>query len=85
MKFYDRKKELSLLAEIQRQAFEEHSRFTVVTGRRRIGKTSLILKACENTPTVYLFVSRSNEAILCAKFVSTSMNSFTVKCNAFGT
>lgn len=79
MKFYDRKKELSLLAEIQRQAFEEHSRFTVMTGRRRIGKTSLILKACENTPTVYLFVSRSNEAILCAKFakvISQSLNAF---------
>ncbi|MGM9759087.1 MAG: ATP-binding protein [Parabacteroides sp.] len=68
MKFYDREKELASLAEMRSQAFTDHSRLTVVTGRRRIGKTSLILKSCEQSPTVYLFVSRSNESILCAKF-----------------
>jgi AAA+ ATPase superfamily predicted ATPase len=31
---------------------------TVVTGRRRIGKTSLILKATADSPTVYLFIGR---------------------------
>jgi AAA+ ATPase superfamily predicted ATPase len=41
---------------------------TVVTGRRRIGKTSLILKALEDTPAVYLFVSKKNEADLCRDF-----------------
>lgn len=68
MKFYNREKELRSLEQTRKQAFEDHSQFTVMTGRRRIGKTSLILKACEETPTVYLFVSRSNEAILCNKF-----------------
>ena len=42
---------------------------TVVTGRRRIGKTSLVMKSVENTPVVYLFVGRKNEATLCAEFV----------------
>lgn len=41
---------------------------TVVTGRRRIGKTKLILKSCEQSPTVYLFVGRNNEATLCHQF-----------------
>lgn len=68
MKFYDRVEELKILQETQKQSFENHSMFTVVTGRRRIGKTKLILKSCENQPTVYLFVARKNEGELCAKF-----------------
>lgn len=43
--------------------------FTVLTGRRRIGKTLLINKSCDGTPTVYLFVPRSNEAALCCSYV----------------
>jgi len=42
---------------------------TVITGRRRIGKTSLALRATQGEyPTVYLFVSRKNEAALCEEF-----------------
>ena len=70
MKFYDRKDELAELLRIQKLSFSSHSRFTVVTGRRRIGKTYLIKKACEDTPTIYLFVSRDNEAVLVKRFIS---------------
>lgn len=69
MKFYDRKSELAELQRIQELSFSDHSRLTVVTGRRRIGKTSLIMKAVEGTPTVYLFVGRKAEASLCEEFV----------------
>lgn len=68
MKFYNRNQELAELQSVRELAFAEHSKLTVLTGRRRIGKTSLILKSCENTTTVYWFVKRSNEADLCAKF-----------------
>lgn len=68
MKFYNRNQELAELQNVRELAFAEHSKLTVLTGRRRIGKTSLILKSCENTTTVYWFVKRSNEADLCAKF-----------------
>jgi AAA+ ATPase superfamily predicted ATPase len=69
MRFYDRTTELSELSEIRRQAFGDHSRFTVVTGRRRIGKTSLILKSLEQANPVYLFVGKSSEGVLCDRFV----------------
>nr|MDA3818064.1 ATPase [Prolixibacteraceae bacterium] len=66
MKFYNRTNELNELNRIRELSFNDYSRMTVVTGRRRIGKTSLIMKSVENTPTVYLFVGRKNEASLCA-------------------
>ncbi|MDR0794034.1 MAG: ATP-binding protein, partial [Chitinophagaceae bacterium] len=56
-----------------------YSRMTVVTGRRRIGKTSLIMKSVENEPAVYLFVGRKTEAALCAEYIpliATSLNIF---------
>ena len=71
MKFYNRTKELAELRRIQNLSFTDHSRLTVLTGRRRIGKTSLIMKAVEDTPTIYLFVGRKNEATLCTEFITT--------------
>lgn len=70
MKFYNRENELAELQRIQELSFEENSRLTVVTGRRRIGKTSLIMRAFEKTPTIYLFVGRKNEASLCREFIT---------------
>jgi len=74
MKFYDRFSELSELKRIKNLSFSEHSRMTVVTGRRRIGKTSLIMKSVENEPTVYLFVGRKTEAALCIEYIQVITN-----------
>lgn len=68
MRFYNRKNELELLENTRNIAFSDHSQMTVLTGRRRVGKTKLMLKSCEGTPTVYLFVGRNNEAALCRQF-----------------
>lgn len=79
MRFYDRIKELEELKRIQALSFNEYSRLTVVTGRRRIGKTSLIMKSVEDLPFVYLFVGRKNEATLCSEYIpviSQSLNTF---------
>ena len=79
MEFYNRTNELAELKRIQSLAFNDCSRLTVVTGRRRIGKTSLIMKSVENLPTVYLFVGRKSEATLCAEFIpviSQSLDTF---------
>ncbi|WP_291564299.1 ATP-binding protein [Bacteroides sp.] len=68
MKFYDRTEEIAELRRIQNLSANNHSRMTVVTGRRRIGKTSLICRALEDSTTVYLFVSRDNESVLVKRF-----------------
>ena len=69
---------MAALEKGRRRAFSTHSQLTVLTGRRRIGKTSLVFKSCEGTPTVYLFVSRSNETDLCARFVAEARQSLDV-------
>lgn len=68
MKFYNRETELAALSKMRDLSFNVHSQMTVLTGRRRIGKTSLVFKSCENTDTIYLFVNRGNEAALCKGF-----------------
>lgn len=67
MKFYDREKELAVLREIENQSHKSAT-FTVLTGRRRVGKTSLIMRAMQDVESVYLFVSKDSEALLCQKF-----------------
>ena len=78
MKFYNRESELKELERIRNLSFNDFSRMTVVTGRRRIGKTSLIMKSVEITPTVYLFVGRKNEAVLCSEFIPVVAGSLNV-------
>jgi len=67
MRFFDRDKEISRLHEIM-EISKENAQFTVVTGRRRIGKTQLLLQATEGQPTLYFFVSRKAEPFLCQDF-----------------
>lgn len=67
MRFFDRNRELGLLAEIEENS-HRHAQFTIITGRRRIGKTSLILRACQKTDFAYLFVERKDERDLCQTF-----------------
>ena len=67
MKFYNRETELVLLENIRKEALSE-SKMTFVVGRRRIGKTSLLLKSVENKKYLYLFVSKKDEVLLCQDF-----------------
>lgn len=67
MKFYDRQTELESLKQIEVQSVE-NACFTVVVGRRRVGKTYLLLKSMEEKQCLYLFVSRQSEALLCERF-----------------
>ena len=68
MKFYNREKEISRLQEIQSQSVK-NAKFTVFTGRRRIGKTHLLLHATKDNPTLYFFMARKAESLLCQDFV----------------
>lgn len=66
MKFYNREKELKNLKNIE-QASKESAKMTIIVGRRRIGKTTLIKEAYPQK--LYLFVSKKNEALLCEEFI----------------
>jgi AAA+ ATPase superfamily predicted ATPase len=68
MEFIDRENELKLLEGIRKRS-EKSATMTVITGRRRIGKTTLTLKAFEGHPFIYLFVVRKNETLLCQEFI----------------
>ena len=67
MKFYDREKELKVLQESWMQTME-HGRLTIITGRRRIGKTTLLSRSATNQTLLYLYVSKDNERVLTRKF-----------------
>ena len=68
MRFYDREQEIAFLRETRDKA-ESVARFTVVTGRRRIGKTTLIREAYKDAPFVYFFVARKAESDLCEVYL----------------
>lgn len=67
MKFYNRETEIKKLHDIKEQS-NNNAQFSVITGRRRIGKTQLLLKAYENTNFLYFFVAKKSEIILCKDF-----------------
>ena len=67
MEFFGREREIARLREI-RERSARAAQFTVVTGRRRIGKTSLVRKALGDGPLLYFFVGRKSEAELCEGF-----------------
>lgn len=71
-KFYNRSQEMAQLEKIQRQSYEDYSRFVVLTGRRRVGKTSLVYRLMQKTqvetPGLYFFVGRKTETVLVRTF-----------------
>jgi len=64
MKFYNRTDELAELATLYEQS-GNNGRMTVLTGRRRVGKTVLALESAKKHKHIYLFVSKKAEALLC--------------------
>jgi uncharacterized protein len=78
MKFYDREAELQLLENIRNRS-EQSGMMTILTGRRRIGKTTLIREAFQEAGFLYFFVSRKNEALLCEEFIAETESKTTKK------
>lgn len=67
MKFYDREAEMTELKRLDRLS-EEVSQFTVLMGRRRTGKTTLMTRSFEGKPYLYFFIGKKAEAIQCMEF-----------------
>ncbi len=82
MKFYGREKEIEVLKRIE-QLSANYAQMTVVTGRRRIGKTTLIKHACQGLPFVYLFVGRKSETMLCREFTEVVFNTLGIDLGEF--
>ena len=68
MKFYSREKEIEILQELEAYSATD-SQMTVIVGRRRVGKTTLLKRAFKATPVIYFFVAKKNEILLCEEFV----------------
>ncbi|MBN2650807.1 MAG: AAA family ATPase [Spirochaetales bacterium] len=69
MKFYNREKELDTLDEIYQQCCNSYGKITVLTGRRRIGKTLLAQKYASDKDSLYFFTSKKAEALLCEELL----------------
>lgn len=68
MKFYNREKEPSVLHNIEARS-KHTAQMTFVVGRRRIGKTSLLVEASQGKTMLYFFIAKKNESLLCEEFV----------------
>ncbi len=68
MKFIGRNRELEALKRARLTAKNQASCMTLITGRRRIGKTTLIRESLHKEKALYLFVQVTSEAQLCVHF-----------------
>ena len=68
MRFFDREQEFEKLREIE-ELSHEVAQFTIITGRRRIGKTEMVKRFFEDKTMLYFFVTRKAETDLCEIFV----------------
>lgn len=64
MEFTGRDKELEILQKEQ-ELSESSARFTIIMGRRRIGKTSLIRHSFQGVPCLYILAKNEAEATFC--------------------
>jgi len=69
LKFYNREQELNSLNDIYKQCRDSYGKITVLTGRRRIGKTLLAKKYAEDKDHLYLFTSKKAEKLICEEFL----------------
>lgn len=69
MRFYNRKQELDILAKLRQQTIQT-ARMTVLTGRRRVGKTKLALEFAKNHKHLYFFIAKKSERLLCQDFLA---------------
>lgn len=83
MKFYDRQRELEVLNQLDQYAFDTGI-MTVLTGRRRVGKTVLALHHAQKKPFLYLFVGRKEEHLLCQEFLEEIKKHFHIHVPVIG-
>lgn len=70
MRFYDREYEISILQKNELQS-RRSAVFTVLMGRKRVGKTTLIKTALNDCEYAYFLISNDCEEALCLQFKQT--------------
>ena len=75
LKFYNRKEDISILEDIYRQ-IDVSGKMTVITGRRRVGKTMLASEFAKGKKSIYLFISKSSENLLCTESIKIITENF---------
>ena len=86
MDFFGREKEIEILRR-ERKLSLENSRFTVLTGRRRVGKTELVDKALNDGQGdyVYLLLTRQTERNLVASLQEEAVRALGGRLKIYGT
>ena len=86
MNFFGREKEIGILRR-ERSLSIENSRFTVLTGRRRVGKTELVDRALNdgNGDYVYLLLTRQTERNLAASLQEEAVRALGGRLKIYGT
>lgn len=67
MKFYNRTSEIASLKQIEKISATS-AQMTMIVGRRRVGKTTLLKQSYGEKPMLYFFVAKKNEKLLCDEF-----------------
>ncbi len=78
MRFHNREAELEELERVWKLS-KKSAHFTVISGRRRVGKTELVKKFCSNKSYLYFFIGRKNLVLLLEELSSIaklSLNNF---------
>jgi len=76
-KFYNREKEIALLKSIKEKSLKT-AQMTFIVGRRRIGKTALLTSVFSEKDSLYFFVEKKNEALLCEEFTEEIQNKLNI-------
>lgn len=84
MKFYGRKSEIATLRDIEALSAET-AQMTVMVGRRRVGKTTLLKHTFGQTPVLYFFVAKKNEILLCEEFARETEEKLSMSLGQFQT
>jgi len=77
MKFYGRRQELRQIQSITEQS-KQSGKMTVITGRRRVGKTLLSLEATCEEKTLYLFIAKKSETLICQECLEVIRSTFDI-------
>ncbi len=76
MRFHDRAYELSELERV-RELCGKSTHFTLISGRRRVGKTELVKKFCSDKEHLYFFIGRKHTSLLLEELSSIAKTKIT--------